>query len=354
MGGSLVRCPSLVDLPAPSPTKTGWPWTSESPQLPRVMPDGSAWPRVSIVTPSLNMGRYLEETIRSVLLQGYPNLQYIVIDGGSTDGSVEIIRKYDRWIEHWVSEPDRSHGHAINKGFERVNGPIVAWMSSDDLYLPGAFTHAVEAFVQRPEVGIVYGICDMINADGSFYRRKTAGSLDLRRLVGEVYFWQQAVFMRNDALRKAGYIDERLQLSIDWDLWLRMATVCDGAYLPVPLAKFRFWVGSAGAQLTRRSPQEKRRVLRRFAASHDLDHHVVSAIQDAISVEYWLDGNYLLDEGRRLEGFGLMARALVRSPIVTWRKCTMGWLWMLLPRGLRKALRPTARWFLRRSSSPGA
>ena len=113
-----MRCPTLKELPPSEAGKTGWPWTEESPQLPDNMPDGSPCPKISIVTPSLNQGQFIEETIRSVLLQGYPNLEYIIIDGGSTDGSVDIIKKYEKWLAYWITEPDRDQGHAINKGFE--------------------------------------------------------------------------------------------------------------------------------------------------------------------------------------------------------------------------------------------
>ena len=115
-----MRCSTLAELPPPPPGKTGWPWTEESPRLADMMHDGQPWPRVSIVTPSYNQAEYIEETIRPVLLQGYPDLEYIVIDGGSTDGSVEIIRTYAPWLTYWVSEPDRGQTYAINKGWMRA------------------------------------------------------------------------------------------------------------------------------------------------------------------------------------------------------------------------------------------
>src|SRR5579885_3553995 len=128
-----MRCPTLAELPPPPAGKTGWPWTIETPALPASRADGSPWPRISIVTPSYNQGQFIEETIRSVLLQGYPDLEYIVIDGGSTDQSVEIIRKYERWLTYWVSEKDRGQAHAINKGFSSVTGELFNWINSDDL-----------------------------------------------------------------------------------------------------------------------------------------------------------------------------------------------------------------------------
>src|SRR5262245_29806610 len=129
-----MRCPNLSDLPSPPPNRQGWPWTQEgAPRLDGT--PGECWPRISIVTPSYNQGRFLEETIRSVLLQGYPDLEYIVIDGGSADDSVEIIRKYERWLSFWVSERDRGQVDAINKGLRRCSGVLRNWLNSDDFLL---------------------------------------------------------------------------------------------------------------------------------------------------------------------------------------------------------------------------
>ena len=113
-----MRCPTLIELPPPPSRKTGWPWTEESPRLPDVRPDGSPWPKLSVITAVFNAADFFEESLRSALLQGYPNLEVVVIDGGSTDGTVDIIRRYEPWIAYWVSEPDRGQSHATNKGLE--------------------------------------------------------------------------------------------------------------------------------------------------------------------------------------------------------------------------------------------
>lgn len=152
-----MRCPTLKELPPPPPGKTGWPWTEESPQLPDPMPDGSPWPKVSIVTPSYNQGQFLEEAIRSVLLQGYPNLEYVIIDGGSDDNSVEIIKKYEPWLAYWISEPDDGVYYAINKGIRVAKGEIIGHLNSDDFYESNVFGAVVEKFIENPQTDIVSG-----------------------------------------------------------------------------------------------------------------------------------------------------------------------------------------------------
>ena len=132
---------TLKDLPLSPSSKSGWPWTEQGKPLTEQRSDGFTWPRITIVTPNYNQGQFIEETIRSVLLQGYPNLEYIIIDGGSTDNSVEIVKKYEQYLAYWVSEPDRGQSHAINKGFERCTGDYVAWMNSSDCYMPGALQY---------------------------------------------------------------------------------------------------------------------------------------------------------------------------------------------------------------------
>ncbi len=117
------------------------------------MPEAKSWPRINIVTPSYNQGRFIEGTIRSVLLQGYPNLEYIVIDGGSADGTTDVLRKYEPWLTYWVSEPDRGQSHAVNKGFKLASGEIAAWLNSDDQYLPGTLRTIAEHAQKYPEAG---------------------------------------------------------------------------------------------------------------------------------------------------------------------------------------------------------
>jgi len=217
-----MRCPSLSELGPGLVNRSGWPWTQESPRLPDTMSDGSSWPKVSIVTPSFNQGHFIEETIRSVLLQGYPDLEYIIIDGGSTDGSVDIIRQYAPWLTYWVSEPDRGQSHAINKGIKRSTVDILHWMNSDDLLFPSAVTQVAETFVGNPQFRLVTGQAERIDAKG-----RKIGNLENRFTSWSDFATRQcnvaqvATFFHRQLFDQLGFIDETLKYSMDSDLLLR-------------------------------------------------------------------------------------------------------------------------------------
>ena len=197
-------------------------------------------PKVSIVTPSFNQARFLEATMRSVLTQDYPSVEYIVIDGASTDGSVEIIKKYTDQLTEWVSEPDRGQTDAINKGFARATGEIMAWLNSDDTYEPGAISAAV-AFLQiHPEIGLVYGDTNFINAEGKIIGKFNAQQTSLKRLHrGGVYIPQQAAFWRAALWHQVGPLDPSFYFAMDYDLWVRLAQVTEIRYTPQLWANFR-------------------------------------------------------------------------------------------------------------------
>jgi glycosyltransferase involved in cell wall biosynthesis len=200
----------------------------------------STEPLVSIVTPSLNQARFLEATIESVLSQDYPRIEYIVVDGGSTDGSLEIIRKYASRLQWWTSEKDRGQGEAINKGFARANGEILAWLNSDDTYYPGAVSAAVAALERYPGCGLIYGDADYIDEDGRVIGRFPAAQTDYARLRrGYVHIPQQAAFFRADSWKCAGPLDTSLYFAMDYDLWLRIARCSPITYVPHTWASFR-------------------------------------------------------------------------------------------------------------------
>jgi len=197
-------------------------------------------PKVSIVTPSYNQAHFLEKTIQSVLSQDYPNLEYIIVDGGSTDGSVEIIRRYADRLAWWVSERDKGQTDALNKGFGRAAGDILAWINSDDTYNPGAIREAVEYLLAHPEAGMVYGDADLIDADGVVLGRFPASQTDYRRLrQGYVHIPQQSSFFRGELWRKVGPLDPSFYFAMDYDLWVRLARQAPLHYIPRLWANFR-------------------------------------------------------------------------------------------------------------------
>jgi glycosyltransferase involved in cell wall biosynthesis len=232
-----MSAPSVNDLPPPPPEKSGWPWTIDPPRIAE-----GTWPRLTIVTPSYMQAAYLEETIRSVLLQGYPDLEYFVLDGGSTDGSVEIIRKYEPWLGGWRSEHDRGQSAAVNEGWARASGEIVAWINSDDWYQPGAFAAVAHAATSETQADWFAGQVDDHAADGAFVKRHAARHMALEELLGRHNYGlhQPGMFWRRKHIAEVGPLDESLHNSFDCDLWAR--SVSAGHVLETidaPVACFR-------------------------------------------------------------------------------------------------------------------
>lgn len=195
---------------------------------------------VTVVTPSFNQAAFLERTIQSVLGQTYPNIEYLVLDGGSTDGSVEIIRKYEQRLNGWVSEKDRGQTDAINKGFARAHGEILAWLNSDDTYEPEAVAKAVAYLEAHPEVGLVYADTNFINEKDEVIGSFPAAQTDFARLRrGYVHIPQQAAFFRASLWKQVGPLDAGFYFAMDYDLWIRLARLAPLAYIHGHWANFR-------------------------------------------------------------------------------------------------------------------
>lgn len=320
-----MRCPALSDLPSAPLTKTGWPWTVESPQLPETMPDGSPWPRVSIVTPSYNQAQFIEETIRSVLLQGYPNLEYIIMDGGSNDGSVEIIRKYEPWLASWLSERDDGQSHAINKGMLRATGAILAFINSDDYYLPDVLSRVACEYVQHPQ-SLIAGDCYYVNEHGKMLRLARARHKSYYEFLNLFSYEQSAgltqpgVFWDRDTLTTCGMFREDLYYSFDYEYWLR--ALANGRILHYPDAEYacsRFH----GAQKTANKVRwyvEDTEVAREYVAKPypKLQH---SQIRDIYrSIDWWLSEAYMVGmqeaicAGEVGKAIGYTAKGISSSP----------------------------------------
>ena len=230
-------------------------------------------PRISIVTPSFNQAQFLEGTIRSVLSQGYPNLEYIVIDGGSSDDTVTLIRRYEKQLAYWVSERDGGQYDAINKGFSRSSGEIMAWINSDDMYLPWAFEIVAEIFVSRPEIQWLTSIAHLYWDEGGrgvhcsvregfnrqeFYRGRNGGVLGYERS----YVMQESTFWRRELWDAAGgFVDSTLDLAGDFELWARFWQYADLYATPAPLSGFRIHHAQKTASRLGQYREEAREVL---------------------------------------------------------------------------------------------
>jgi glycosyltransferase involved in cell wall biosynthesis len=197
-------------------------------------------PLVSIVTPSFNQAKFLERTILSVLNQDYPNIEYIIMDGGSSDSSVEIIQKYANQLSYWQSEKDLGQTDAINKGFSKAKGQIFAWLNSDDTYEPNAISEAVEFLQKNQEVGMVYGDANFINAEDKIIGNFNAKQTNYEKLrTGFVHIPQQASFWRATLWQKVEPLDTSIYFAMDYDLWLRLSKISKIVYYPKLWANFR-------------------------------------------------------------------------------------------------------------------
>ncbi len=243
-------------------------------------------PRVTIITPSLNQGSYLEETIRSVAAQDYPNLEYWIIDGGSTDGSLDIIRSWARRCRfiRWLSERDHGQSEAINKGFRRSNGEIVAWLNSDDAYTAGAVRRAAEFLTARPECMLAYSDAVMVDDQGApigMYPH-TQRIFNYRRLAAvSDYIAQPSAFIRKKVLDEVGLLDEGLHWCMDWDLWVRIATKYPVLYFPSLTARLRDYSQTKTRTGGRRRWMEIVSVARKHSGQHFPPAYFIYGLESA-------------------------------------------------------------------------
>ena len=226
---------------------------------------GSSWPKISIVTPSYNQAQFLEETILSVLNQGYPNLEYIIIDGGSTDGSVDIIRGYEGRLADWVSERDQGQTHAIQKGFDRSTGEILGWLNSDDTYQPGALLAVGEAFARHPEAGVVYGNANLIDASGKFMRELRSVKYHPLALPVAMNIHQASTFWRRSLFDRVGKLNMEYQFGgMDYELFFRFVKANAGFFfVRKALANYRQHEASKCVAETARVRELSHRALRK-------------------------------------------------------------------------------------------
>ena len=271
-------------------------------------------PRVSIVTPSFNQAAFLEQTIRSVLEQEYADVEYILIDGGSTDGSQEIIRKYAGRLAYWSSEADRGQADAINKGMARAGGEIVAWLNSDDYYLPGAIPAAVEAFAANPDAALVYGDMLAVDEAGRTINTLKYRPVSLEDLLCFQILGQPAVFMRRTAFEQAGGLDTGFDLLLDHQLWLKLAQQGRLLHLVQLLAAARYHPEAKNRARAAGFGREAFRILEWAALQPGLLPALRRTGRRARASAHRVEARYLLDAGQPGTSLRAWGRALLLHP----------------------------------------
>ncbi len=282
---------------------------------------------VSVITPSYNQAAFLEDTLRSVLAQDYPHIEYIVVDGGSSDGSRAIISRYADRLAWWVSEPDGGQAQAINKGMRQARGEVVAWLNSDDVYLPGAVSRAAAAFQAQPHAGFVFGDALTVDAGGRPLSALRFGAWGLDELLRFRIICQPAVFMRRAVFEQVGGLDESYQFMLDHQLWLRLAQtgapgyiggaggaeiggVASGAASFQPLALARHHAAAKNITLAARAAQEIEQVLAWLPTQPGLQDRWRTDRSHIHGGAYRLAARYLLEGDLPAPALRMYAKAL--------------------------------------------
>jgi glycosyltransferase involved in cell wall biosynthesis len=228
-----------------------------------------ALPTISVITPSFNQGRFLRQCIESVLAQVYSNLEFMIIDGGSTDETLSVIREYESSISYWISESDSGQSDAINKGFRRASGEIVSWLNADDYYLPGAFDSVVDAYSADPSAPFYFGDGLRVNETGAvianFFPMGTL-AFDRQALVmGLNYILQPSTFINRRSLERAGYLDTELHFGMDSDLWMRLSALGAPRVVPLVLAATREYATTKTASGSFARIEELRKISMKYS-----------------------------------------------------------------------------------------
>jgi GT2 family glycosyltransferase len=269
---------------------------------------------VSIITPSYNQAPFLEQTIQSVLEQEYPHIEYIVVDGGSTDDSVEVIKTYADRLAYWISERDSGQAEAINKGFARANGEIVAWLNSDDYYLQQTISSVVRCFEQNPDVVMVYGNMLAVDGNGQTINLLKYKQLSLEDLLCFQIIGQPSVFFRRSALEKAGWLDPTFHFMLDHHLWIRLAQLGGILHIPHVWSAARYHPQAKNRARAAEFGREAFRVLDWAKKQPGLAEVLSRVKQRALASAYRYNARYLLDGGQPASALGAWCRALFIHP----------------------------------------
>lgn len=271
-------------------------------------------PLVSIITPSFNQARYLEATIQSVLAQEYPRIEYIIVDGASTDGSVDIIKKYKKSLAYWISEKDSGQAEAINKGVARGTGEIVAWLNSDDYYLPGAISAVVKVFEENPDVLMVYGDMLAVDEQGQNINLLKYKQLSLEDLLCFQIIGQPSVFFRRSILEKTGLLNTSFHFLLDHHLWIRIAQIGQILHIPQVLAAARYHAEAKNRAKAAEFGREAFRILDWAKSQPGLMEAATRVERRARASAHRVDARYLLDGGQPWPALKAWMRALLIHP----------------------------------------
>lgn len=271
-------------------------------------------PLVSVITPSYNQAAFLEKTIQSVLSQEQSSIEYIVVDGGSTDGSLEIIRKYASRYAWWVSEPDSGQAEAINKGLALASGDYLAWLNSDDMYLPGAVASAARILDSDPSIGMVFGDAKTIDEQGQLLNHLTFGDWGLTEFMRFRIICQPAVFMRRSTLDQAGALDTSYHYLLDHHLWLRMARLAPVRHITETWAAARHHAAAKNVKQAAGFGEEAFRILAWMEDQPDLAPLVKKHRRSVEAGAYRLNARYLLDGDQPGAALRSYTQALIRNP----------------------------------------
>lgn len=273
-------------------------------------------PLVSIVTPSYNKGRFIEETILSIKNQDYPNIEHIIVDGGSTDNTLDIIKKWESsYNMRWISELDKGQSDAINKGWRMAKGEILAYLNADDTYMPWAVKTAVKFFAEHPDVSMVYGDCNIINEHSEMIIRGVGEEFDLgEMLCGPGKVPQPAVFVRKEVLNEIGYFDTNLHYAMDHDLWIRIGLRLKIEHISRLLANFRRCSGTKSVDEEYKFGDDRLYILDKFFSNRELPKEVRVLKRRAYSYAHLRAGSGRLKQRQRGKAGKHLIKAFILYP----------------------------------------
>jgi len=271
-------------------------------------------PLVSIVTPSYNKATFIEETILSVKNQTYPHIEHLVIDGGSTDGTLDILRKYSDSLT-WISEPDKGQADAINKGWKMAKGEILAYLNADDTYMPWAVETAVKFLNDDPDVGMLYGECNIIDENGKVIGRFGAEDFELKKIICDrCIVPQPAAFLRRAVLDKVGYLNTSLYMAMDLELWIRISMRFKVKYVPHVLANFRLSPSAKTSSETPRFSRDRFAILDETFSNLELPEEIRSLRNQAYSYAHFEAAWIYCQQRRRREACKHLVKSVVIWP----------------------------------------